>query len=62
VDLDAIRFVRIVDIVGDRSRRDSFGHPIYDPTPTMISGGFDLDGVGVLHAAGPPGEGGTRPP
>lgn len=49
VDLDAISHVRIVDIIGDGSMLDSFGQPIYDPTPTIESGGFDLDAVGVLH-------------
>jgi hypothetical protein len=49
LDLDAITHVRIVDIIGDGSAEDSFGHPIYDPTPTVGSGGFDLDGIGVIH-------------
>ncbi len=49
VDLDAIRYVRFVDIVGDGSAMDSFGHVIYDPYPTTDSAGFDLDAVGVLN-------------
>lgn len=49
LDLDAISHVRIVDIIGDGSAEDSFGHPIYDPTPTVGSGGFDLDGIGVIN-------------
>jgi hypothetical protein len=49
LDLDSITHVRIVDILGDGSAEDSFGHPIYDPTPTVESGGFDLDGIGVIH-------------
>ena len=49
VDLDAIRFVRIVDIIGDGTATDSFGNPIYDPYPTTGSAGFDLEAVGVLH-------------
>lgn len=49
LDLDAITQVRIVDIIGDGSQKDSYGHPIYDPTPTVGSGGFDLDGIGVIH-------------
>lgn len=49
LDLDAITHVRIVDIIGDGSVEDSFGHPIYDPTPTVGSGGFDLDGIGVIN-------------
>ena len=50
VDLQAVRFIRIVDIVGDGNTRDSFDRPIYDPTPTFGSGGFDLDAIGVLHS------------
>lgn len=52
VDLAAVRLVRLVDVVGDGSRLDDAGHPIYDPTPTIESAGFDLDAVAVLHAAG----------
>ena len=48
VDLGAIRYVRLVDIIGDGRETDSFGAPIYDPTPTRDSAGFDLDAVGVL--------------
>lgn len=51
VDLDAIRYVRIIDIVGDGGTFDSFGSPIYDPTPTVGSGGFDLDAVARLGTA-----------
>lgn len=49
VDLSAITHVRVVDIVGDGATTDSFGRAIYDPTPTVGSGGFDLDAVGVIH-------------
>lgn len=49
LDRQNIRFVRILDIVGNGSAKDSFGYSIYDPTPTTGSGGFDLDGVGVIH-------------
>jgi hypothetical protein len=52
VDLGAIRFVRVVDIVGDGSTLDRLGHPIYDPTPTIGTGGFDLDAVAVLRSGG----------
>lgn len=48
VSLDAIHFVRIVDVVGDGDTLDSSGNPIYDPYPTAGSAGFDLDGVAVL--------------
>lgn len=50
VDVQAIRYVRIVDIVGDGQTLDSLGHPIYDAYPTTGSAGFDLDAIGVLHA------------
>jgi hypothetical protein len=48
VDREAIRFVRLIDVVGDGSDLDSLGHPIYDPYPTFGSAGLDLDGVAVL--------------
>ncbi len=53
LDFDAVRFVRIVDIIGNGSQLDSFGNPIYDPHPTIGSAGFDLDAVGVLNQAAP---------
>lgn len=49
VDLGSIRYVRIVDLVGDGSEIDNEGHPIYDPYPTTGSAGFDLDGVAFLR-------------
>jgi hypothetical protein len=53
VNLGAITHVRVVDIIGDGSQLDSFDNPIYDPTPTVGSGGFDLDGIGVINEAAP---------
>jgi hypothetical protein len=50
VDLTAIRFIRIVDVVGDGATSDSLGNPVYDPYPTTNTAGFDLDGVAVLRA------------
>jgi len=44
-----VRGVRLVDVVGDGSGMDSFGHAIYDPYPTEGSAGFDLDAVGVIN-------------
>jgi hypothetical protein len=44
-----VRFVRIVDIIGDGNAKDSAGRPIYDPWPVTGSGGFDLDAIGVIH-------------
>lgn len=49
LDKQNIRFVRIVDIIGDGNTVDSAGRPIYDPTPTTGSGGFDLNAIGVIH-------------
>ena len=51
VDLQNVRYVRLVDIVGDGTARDSDGRIIYDPYPTVVSTGFDLDAVGVLNEA-----------
>jgi len=57
LDVDNVRFVRIVDVIGRGQEFDSFPasaggpHPIYDPYPTTGSGGFDLDAVGVIHYA-----------
>jgi hypothetical protein len=56
VDLDNIRFVRIVDVPGGGAYSDDaefFGyaanHPIYDPYPTIApSAGFDLGAVAIL--------------
>jgi hypothetical protein len=49
LDRQNVRFVRIVDIIGDGATFDSSGQPIYDPTPTLGSGGFDLEAIGVIH-------------
>jgi hypothetical protein len=51
VDLNAIRYVRVIDVVGDGNTRDSFGRPIFDPSPSSPNAGFDANGVGVLHRA-----------
>ncbi|NEQ77568.1 MAG: calcium-binding protein [Okeania sp. SIO2C9] len=53
VDINAIRFVRIVDIPGNGSFLDATGDPIFDPwttaPPTATSGGFDLEAIGVIN-------------
>jgi hypothetical protein len=49
VDLKSIRYVRVVDIVGDGSTTDSFGRPIFDPYPSTPNAGFDLDAIAALH-------------
>ncbi len=51
VDLQTIRYVRIVDIIGDGRETDTPGNPIYDPYPTHGGAGFDLDAVGVSNGA-----------
>lgn len=54
VDLDAIAYVRVVDVIGDGSVADSSGHPIYDPWPTAFdASGIDVDGVAILHPLRP---------
>lgn len=50
VDLGAIRFVRVLDLVGDGSVSDAFGNPIYDPTPTFGPAGFDLEAIAALRS------------
>ncbi len=61
VDLDNIRYVRIVDILsGDDiappggvivNDLDSLGNKIYDPFRTTGSAGFDLDAIAILNQA-----------
>ena len=53
VDLNSIRYVRLTDIVGDGTNMDCEGFTIYDPYPTVITAGFDLDAVGVLNPGVP---------
>ncbi len=57
IDLNAITHVRVVDVVGSIDPQyatyDAFGHIVNDPWPTdSYSGGFDLDGIGVINVAG----------
>lgn len=54
LNLDYITHVRLIDVVGSIDSQfasyDSFGNAVNDPFPTAFeSGGFDLDGVGVIH-------------
>ncbi|MGB0933297.1 MAG: T9SS type A sorting domain-containing protein [Lishizhenia sp.] len=53
IDIQNINYVKIIDAVGsigDSARYDALGNKINDPYPTPYeSGGFDLDGVGVIH-------------
>jgi hypothetical protein len=49
VDLNDINYVKIVDIPGDGSFKDSLGNPIYDAWRTWGSGGVDLEAIGVIN-------------
>jgi len=56
VNIYHITQIRIIDVVGCLSdafaRYDSQNHKINDPWPTPFdTGGFDLDGVGLVHNA-----------
>ncbi len=53
VDLTAIKFVRVVDIVGDGLALDSLGRALYDPTPTFGPAGFDVEAIAVLRGEAP---------
>lgn len=56
LDLNDVRYVRVVDVIGNGSTFDAEGWPIYDPYSTAFaSGGFDLQAVGVIHPAPEPG-------
>ena len=59
VDLNAISYVRLVDIPGSGAFADSLGNPILDAWLTSGTGGFDFrlgvgSGVGVIHAVPEP--------
>jgi hypothetical protein len=54
LDIAHVTHVRLVDVVGDGTAHDTSGDVIYDPYPTALSGGFDLDAVGVLHQSPEP--------
>lgn len=54
INLNNIRFIRIIDVIGTidslKCSRDWDNHPINDPWPTPFpSSGFDLDAVGVIN-------------
>lgn len=55
IDIDEITHVRVLDVVGciqnGFATYDKEGRKVNDPWPTEFeSGGFDLDGVGVVHS------------
>lgn len=49
VNLNLINYVRIVDIPGDGTFKDSLGNSIYDAWVTWGSGGLDFEALGVIH-------------
>ncbi len=50
LDLGAVSYVRLLDVVGDGNTLDTNGNPIYDPYQTTGSAGFDLDAIGVMNS------------
>ncbi len=52
VDLGAVRYVRIVDVIGDGGTLDSLGNPIYDPYPSQGNAGVDLDAIAAVPEPG----------
>jgi hypothetical protein len=53
LDLNDVRYVRLVDVLGDGSLTDRDGRPIYDPTGSG-SGGADVDAVAVINGVTAP--------
>lgn len=51
LDLASVRYVRLVDVLGDGSAFDSDGRPIYDPTGGTASA--DVDAVAAIHLDAP---------
>ena len=50
LDKQAVRFVRLCDVVSGNST-DAFDNVIYDPFPTLVTAGFDCDGVALLRSS-----------
>ena len=50
LDLQHVRYVRLVAVVGNGSNTDAYGHTIYDPWLTTGSPGPEVQAIGVLHA------------
>jgi len=51
VDLNNIRYVRLVEIPGSGASNDTLGNPIYDDWVSIGSPGFELQAVGVINNA-----------
>jgi hypothetical protein len=54
LDKQNIKYVKVVDVVGciqnQYCSRDFYGRKINDPWPTpFVTGGFDLEAIGVIH-------------
>lgn len=54
LDIQNITHIKLIDVIGSIDPQwgsmDQYGHLINDPYPTPFeSGGFDLDGVGIIH-------------
>ena len=54
LDLDDVGYVRVIDVIGDGTTFESTGGKVYDPFPTAFpTGGFDLNGIGVVNLPEP---------
>ncbi|HET6429423.1 MAG TPA: hypothetical protein VFJ30_13495, partial [Phycisphaerae bacterium] len=61
VDLGRIYYVKLVDVLGDGTERDSFDNPVYDPTgqipdentPDDWVSSADIDAISVVNALPP---------
>lgn len=53
LDLNAVTQIRLVDVPGDGTFKDSLGNSIYDAWVTWGSGGSDLDALGVINVFAP---------
>ncbi|MDP6978591.1 MAG: hypothetical protein QF570_08305 [Myxococcota bacterium] len=54
LDLQAIAYVRIIDVIGNASTYDSMSNPVHDPYPTQfLVGGMDIDAVGAIYVPEP---------
>lgn len=49
LNLNSIKYLQLIDIVGDGTYEDCQGYSIFDPYPTIITAGFDLDAVGIIN-------------
>jgi hypothetical protein len=52
LDRNNVRYIRVIDVIGDGSTFDSDGNNVYDPFPNYGSPGFDLEAIAALNTAG----------